>query len=272
MPQETRYRSSAPSRALVDSELSRESDNTDDETLLLNDSKNMEEALEVAWTRTWCRAFPTLLPEYVTNADLSLQLLAFDEVFPSLSSSRHAAMPAQVEPTSVLENSLGYGEMTARTVFQVMDWIPCHDNGWQPNVCVDLGSGNGRVLFATALAYSFRILRGMEIRRDLHDDALNNLRLWRERSVGHSRFHLLCTDFTLDPNLVTDAQLVWVHATVFEQDLMESVQHICESCSSGTYFVMVSKSLNEQNGIVARASLPLDMNWGQTTVYIQTKE
>ena len=232
----------------------------------------MEEALEVAWTRTWCRAFPTLLPLYAANANLSLQLLAFDEIFPPFSSPQHVSPLAQVEPVTAFESSLGYGEITTHSVFYVMDWIRRHDNAWQPNVCVDLGSGNGRVLFATALANSFRILRGMEIRRDLHEGALNNLHLWKKRSVGHSQFHLLCTDFTLNLNLVMDAQLVWVHATVFEQDLMDSVQHICESCSSGTYFVMVSKSLNEQNGIVTRASFPLDMNWGRTTVYIQTKE
>jgi hypothetical protein len=234
----------------------------------------MEEALEVAWTRKWCCAFPTLLPVYAANADLSLQILAFDEIFHSSSaSSRCAAKHSQaLEPTKLLENSLGYGEITAHTVFRVMEWIHKHENGWQPNVCVDLGSGNGLVLFATALAHPFRFLRGMEIIRDLHEEAVDNLRRWNERSVDNTRFDFLCTDFTLDRSLVSDAHLVWVHATVFEQDLMDSVQRLCESCSRGTYFIMVSKALKVKNGIVTQASLQLGMDWGQATVYIQTKE
>jgi hypothetical protein len=112
----------------------------------------------------------------------------------------------------------------------------------------------------------------MEIIPDLHEEAVDNLRRWNERSVDNTRFDLLCTDFTLDSSLVSDAQLVWVHATVFEQDLMDNVQHLCESCSNETYFIMVTKALKVQNGIVTRASLQLGMDWGQATVYIQTKE
>jgi hypothetical protein len=234
----------------------------------------MEVALEVAWRRTWSCAFPALLPMYAANADLSLQLLAFDEIFPSSSaSSRCAATHSQVlKRTNLLEDSLGYGKITAHAVFEVMEWICTHENGWQPNVSVDLGSGNGLVLFATALAYPFRILRGMEIIRDLHEEAVDNLRRWSERSVNNTRFDLLCTDFTLDKSLMSDAHLVWVHATVFEQNLMDSVQHLCESCSNGTYFIMVTKALKVQKGIVTRASLQLEMDWGQATVHIQTKE
>ena len=70
--------------------------------------------------------------------------------------------------------------------------------------------------------------------------------------------------------LLRHVRLVWVHATVFDDALMESVQQICEACPRGTYFAMVSKPLSASS-IQTRGVLLLPMSWGQATVYIQKK-
>lgn len=242
----------------------------------------MEEALELAWKHTWCRAFPTLAPVLFSNVDVSTQLLAFDEIF---ASSDDRSQPTTVvderstPPPNHSSNNLGYGEITPETVFLVMEWIQrnAYDDGETAKVTVDLGSDNGRVLFATSLAHPFHTLRGIEILPKLHQEALANLQLWKQRSScidrqQNPRFEFICADFFHHPNLVTDADLVWVHATVFDVELMEKVQQICEACSRETFFVMVTKPLKCLHGIVTCATLQLEMDWGQATVYIQGKE
>lgn len=261
------------------------------------------EAKQLEWRILWCKAFPTLLPchNFIDDNDCVWQSIAYDELF-----STQKQKNAEAEPTfDFFSNmSLGYGEITPRAVFAIMDWIK-QDDDWQAAACtneeeannidgnsvvVDLGSGNGRILFAAALAFPFSKAIGLEILPELHQEALHNLDVWRERHVGtnsgnhlHSKteFDFRCADFTKHGDLLSAAKLVFIHATVFDDNLMKKVHALCHTyCSVGTYFVMVTKPLclshtteksHNHTVIVTCAQMQLPMSWGEATLYIQRK-
>jgi hypothetical protein len=136
---------------------------------------------------------------------------------------------------------------------------------------------------AACLAYSFDKAIGLEIVPELHEEALQNWCSWNHHLVGLEQqatstiFDFQCADFRDHANLIATANLIFIHATVFNDLLMEQLQTLCEACSMGTYFVTVTRPLLESSssagssGIQTLESLRLDMNWGEATVYIQKK-
>jgi hypothetical protein len=166
-----------------------------------------------------------------------------------------------------------------------------NNNNNSSSIVMDLGSGNGRVLLAACLAYSFDKAIGLEIVPELHEEALQNWCAWNNKNhlVGGLEqqpatttctiFDFRCADFRDHANLIATANLIFIHATVFNDLLMAQLQTLCEACSMGTYFVMVTRPLLESSsaaggsssGIQTLESLRLDMNWGEATVYIQKK-
>lgn len=255
------------------------------------------QAKELEWRITWCLAFPTLVPcdIFVDDTDeTTWQLVAFQEIFSPTSHESKSELSFDF-----FENaSLGYGEIAYNSVFTIIEWIK--EDGWNP-VCentgtllIDLGSGNGRILFAAALAHNFDKAVGVEIQPELHQDAMENLDKWNQRQlyiVDNQRhdevtmhktiFDFYCDDFTRNKfrDMLSEAQLVFIHATVFDETLMECVNEMCHGCCAlGTYFVMVTKPLcstctlgSRFSTISTRAKLQLAMSWGEATVYIQRK-
>ena len=238
------------------------------------------------------------------------------------------------------KNSLGYGEITAPAVFEVFQFLRSKpirlsshlhrdnshlhlannnvtiededDDDDDGLVVVDLGSGNGRVLFASCLChYPIRKAIGLEIVPSLHQEALINYEAWKGLEPGpgsHSStsaaFEFRQADFTVDTQWADQAHLVWIHATVFEDALIDKLEGLVQTkCRRGTIFCLVSRPFRmqqkqqqkqqqqqqQQNGIVQDVAdeddddddkdvlvtigeLQLDMNWGQGTVYIQQKQ
>ena len=194
-------------------------------------------------------------------------------------------------------NSLGYGEIVPQTIIRAIHQIKNYSNGCLSlDTCneqnyllktggkskvVDLGSGTGRVLFAAALTHSFAYAVGIEIVHGLHAQALQNWKRWNENElIGASRviepgtkFHFICGDMAEYQDMIDDASLVIVHATLFDEKLMDVVQQLCESCFSGdaacsTWFVMVSKPLRGPRFETLSVE-HCRMSWGYACVYIQ---
>lgn len=236
--------------------------------------------------------------------------------------------------SSTWKDSLGYGEITAPAVFEVFHFVRSkqirlsshlhrdeshlhldddhhhNHNSKDDNdglVMVDLGSGNGRVLFASCLChYPIRKAIGLEIVPALHQEALMNYQAWNWLEPGPGlpsstsvAFDFRQADFTVDTQWAEQAHLVWIHATVFEDALMDQLEGLVKSkCRRGTIFCLVSRPFRteqeDQNGIVQDVTddddnsdcdddgdtdvlvtigeLQLDMNWGQGTVYVQQKQ
>ena len=73
----------------------------------------------------------------------------------------------------------------------------------------------------------------------------------------------------LDP----EPDVILIHATLFDNDLVAVCQLLCESCKAGCFFVMVTKELRtgDRTGIETLKVEQHAMSWGNATVYIQRK-
>ena len=153
-------------------------------------------------------------------------------------------------------NSLGYGEILPETIIEIMQLLiqqsaasSSHPAKAVPitrgGKVVDLGSGNGTILFALSLLHPFDIALGIELVPSRHEQALRNLSIWDTHISSPQqqapKFEFILDDFT--KYSIADANLVIVHATVFDDDVMACVERQCEECAPGTWFVMVSKPL-----------------------------
>ena len=248
------------------------------------------------WSVTWCRAFPTLLDLFCDTAELAHQLrpLAWTTLYPNDKTA--VVSRRDVEESHVIEwqHSLGYGEIDPDTVCYLMHWLKTnglilrvpHDG--QNTTIFDLGSGDGKVILATALSLTAETptamtkisnatttLVGFEIVPHLHNQALTRMQTYA-RDMGsetnhHIVIHLTCDDFTRhQARIARDADLIWIHATVFEDALFHKVQEICAACRSGTLFIVISRPL-QNSAIETILSKRLKMSWGDGMVFVQRR-
>jgi hypothetical protein len=244
------------------------------------------------WQLTWTLAFPTLVARRLFTDDHEpvWQRLAWQSVNDRVSSPKHLIAPPQPQQGSCLvenepsnnntaisaawQNSVGYGEMTPTTVCRILQWarrqelLPDYDG-----CVVDLGSGNGNVLLAASLAHSFAQVIGLELVPQRHNEALQMRSAWTDMdaSLHTIDWDLRCADFTQDRDWIAQADFVVIHATVFENELMERLNDLCAACRPGTLFCLVSRPLQEAMGIATLNVFHLEMNWGRATVYLQLK-
>jgi hypothetical protein len=248
---------------------------------------------ELEWTVTWCCAFPTLLADdcfcdYKTDSAFlaaPLRSLAWRSLFPddtiaSTTTNHHdQTTTTTTTTTTTVENcwseSLGYGEIVPETVFKVIEWIQTHCNDNNLTTIFDLGSGDGKVLLATALCVSHACLVGIEIVPALHEQAIQRYQRWNETCSNSSNtVEFFCCDFTMNkPWITRTANLIWIHGTVFGDDLFAVVANdICYACQPGTIFVMISRPLPNTDVVETLFEQMLSMSWGVGMVYVQRRK
>lgn len=246
---------------------------------------------------------------------LALYIIFGSSMTESMSRSAASMTPTFSLPTTSTSpfswtHSLGYGEICPETVLRILQRIPHlfgnhqdqdqNDKQQKVLTVADLGSGNGKVLLTAALGLSVGRAIGIEIAPTLHAQAVTNYEEhWKYWDAGCSTiptsttgstntdsptdsttvWEWKCADFTVDTEWVELVDLIFIHATVFEEALMDQLNVLCQGCRSGTYFCMVSQPLNTTTGfsdggagsIETIDEVHLDMNWGQATVYLQRK-
>ena len=237
---------------------------------------------EAVWRCTWTKAFPTLSPAVFdsdTDGDLWEKELAWRTVWSRFGKNQPQEPVASTVADHLWKESMGYGEITPQSALEIfgrIGKIRGDDIKWDTQSVTDLGSGSGLVLLVTLTAYRFRRVVGIELDPGLHCEALHNYEFWKtanQDSSGLMRdvdIEWRQGDFTVDTDWVLSSDIVICHATVFEDALVSRLNHLCSLCRSGTLFVMVTRAL-EHASIVTIESLPLEMNWGRATVFIQTK-
>ena len=242
------------------------------------------------WSVEWCRAFPSLLGLYCHSSDLVRQLLplAWSTLYPSETLALNIATAnGCLDGLEQWHDSLGYGEIDSCTVFDLLHWLLA--NGYwtledesKTTVVFDLGSGNGKVILATALflesmrSSNSGVLKGIEIVPFLHCQAMSRLQTWKQaRSLINDqlRIEFLCDDFTRHKtSIASEATLIWIHATVFETSLFDKVQEICVACRPGTLFFLVSRPLSDGPCIETILVKSCFMSWGEGMVYVQIRK
>jgi len=140
----------------------------------------------------------------------------------------------------------------------------------------DLGSGTGKALFASLCAHKFSRCVGIEILESLHGQAMSALSILKEHAAFRARFSkadvdLVMADFTTID--WSDAEVVIIHATVFDRDLMARIQLKAYDMPAGTFFIVVSKEIRTGvvTGIETLEQYRFQLSWGEATVSLQTK-
>lgn len=293
-----------------------------------------EDISSIHWKILWCQAFPFLcvpstdgssllcyndatkgekgndsLPYSQAQKNSSFALIAFYAIFPhkkSKSSCYRTPTRSFLHPIAANEsNSLQYGEILPQTIFHILSLLlhsQHHDQQDEPTGCnptmlknvVDIGSGDGTLLFAMSTFHPFHNAVGIEIVPSRHEEAMTNLGLWNSHhhyccssTVNTTSFTFLLQDITISSTstnqLLNKANIVVIHATAFDEVLLTYIEQLlAEQCESGTWIVMVSKPLGGRynQSKVKNASGTFMcwkilhhgwMDWGCGTIYIQRK-
>lgn len=216
--------------------------------------------LALQWEVQWMQAFPTLCGQLLFGTDGPT--LAWKAIEPRLVTK---TSNDQADAALDWSESLGYGEITAEAIFEAFRWLA--DLDVYPRSVVDLGSGSGRVLLAASLCHEGDNL-GLEIVTSWHEQALENQRRWKDMDLGVSSSSIVfrCTDFTAETSWIKHADFVIVHATVFGEQLMRTLDRLCIQCRPSTYFLMVTRELPSLTTVCEGQ---LTMTWGRGKVYLQ---
>lgn len=240
----------------------------------------------IVWRCLWTRAFPTLSPTLLesdkyNNGNLWEQYLAWRTISSCCRNKDSYAQSVNEETWTdshvhKWHESRGYREITPGAVLEIFDRIRTIKGEkvkWNETIITDLGSGRGIVLLVILTAYCASKLVGIELEPSLHLEALQNYALWMVANQDMPRrvdVEWRHGDFTTDTDWVASSNVIICHATVFEDALISRLTDLCILCQSGTVFVMVSRPL-QHSSIVTIESLHLEMSWGSSTVYLQTK-
>lgn len=250
----------------------------------------------LVWQCQWVQAFPTLYTDILLSQDgtdqIWLESLAWRSLQDSASfgtvepwSRTSDAEKTRTTPSGTTTNnnsvaldswqgSYGYGEILPTEVAVALHRLEDLRLllSTKDSVVVDLGSGDGRVLLAAVTARPFGKAVGIEILPSLHEKALAFAEYWEEHNAyGRSvELAFACADFTVDTGWIAEADLIFCHATVFEDALMAKLSEMCGHCRSGTLFVMISRPLENQL-IETVDRLWLSMNWGAASCFLQRR-
>lgn len=102
------------------------------------------------------------------------------------------------------------------TVRRLMAELPLED--YSAYIFVDFGSGKARVLLIAA-EYGFRAVVGVELRRELHEQAILNVQTWR----GASARNIQCLNMDARDYVFPDENLVLYFFNPFGDEIMQQV-------------------------------------------------
>lgn len=229
---------------------------------------------EVLWRCLWAQAFPTLLPILLGNSGIESweEQLAWQSIWKSSG-----------EPTLAKTNEpWGYGEMKPFSLQSVLRYLQEREEVFcrKDTTFVDLGSGRGMIVLAALTFFPFQRGVGIEMDENLFSDGIQSYQAWQRNSLVDSSsssirpidIEWILGDFCDHRDWTTwrNPCIIFCHATLFAEELMERLTYWCSSCSRGTVFIMVSRPL-QHSSIITLKILNLEMSWGMADVFLQKK-
>ena len=143
---------------------------------------------------------------------------------------------------------------------------------------VDIGSGTGKAVFATALLHDFKWIVGIEILDDLVE--ISNTILsdrWKQfilngeiKEVDKRQIDIkfVCGDASYIP--WQDGDVVFMNATSFGEKLRASLTAVAEKMRKDSLLISVTHPLNSKMFECVLA-LKMDVSWGSATAYVYKK-
>lgn len=195
---------------------------------------------------------------------------------------------SESEKNTIPCSSLTYGEILPESIIETIHWIKSNKNisVFRHNFggkVIDLGSGNGKVLFASCTNHIFSDAYGVEISYDWHMEALHHLSTWKRNHAFYdeqnihsdlttcTKFHFVNDDILSQNtnNLLIDVDVIIIHGTLFDDDLFHAIEkNIQRYCTIGTIVISITKPLGYLDTLSVQNKR---MNWGSTNVFIQQK-
>ncbi len=168
------------------------------------------------------------------------------------------------------DRGLTYGEIVPESVKAFVESIGPKDG----EIFYDLGSGTGKGVLSTALLFPLGKVVGVELLEDLHAAAASVLQRFNREikpgliieKVPHIEFHQ--GDF-LSHNL-SDADIIFAHATCFHEGLMRSLTRKLEGLKKGAKLLVVSKTI-ESSSYRLLARQEYKFSWGNATLHSYEK-
>lgn len=241
-------------------------------------------------------AFYSLFPrDKETKTSIPIPIISNTKtIIPSLQEEKHQSLKL-LSHNSTINSSLTYGEILPESIIEILCWIksnndnnniPCLKNANIGGKVIDLGSGNGKVLFAICTNHIFLEAYGIEISYYWHMEALHYLSIWKSNNVFYepqqnhtsklstastTKFHFLNDDILSQNtnNILQDVDVIIIHGTLFDDNLFHDIEtNIHAYCKIGTIIISITKPLRLFDTLSVQCKR---MNWGTTNVFIQQK-
>ncbi len=163
-----------------------------------------------------------------------------------------------------------YGEVMPESFYKIIQRTEPREG----EVFYDLGSGTGKAVILAALLFNFSECVGIEILKELHETAESILhRLHFEVEPHLHKKTLPKTVFKHKDFLRCDfsqADIVFIHATCFYEELWEHLARKLEQLQSGSRVVTVTKMLHSPMFEHLRTDEHA-MSWGKATIHFYKK-
>lgn len=143
-------------------------------------------------------------------------------------------------------------------------------------VFYDLGSGAGKAVFCAALLNDWKRCIGIELLPALYDctqslliklKQLPNAQTFFPHQLNNIHFHhgdIMASEFS-------DADVVYINATVFSPDFWDTFTPKFETLKSGARIIVLTKKLNpDQFELIEETALP--MSWGVNSVFVYRRK
>ncbi|MBA3958664.1 MAG: SAM-dependent methyltransferase [Parachlamydiaceae bacterium] len=167
--------------------------------------------------------------------------------------------------------SFVYGEVVPDSFYELMLDI----NPEPGQVFYDLGSGTGKAVILAHLLFPFAKSKGIELLDTLYDasaqvykDYQKNIRPKISKQIEGRDLEMIHGDILTSD--LTDADVIFMNSTCFQDDLMEALEDKLESVHANAHIISLSKPLKSPAFHQYKHKM-YDFSWGQATVFYHRK-
>ena len=222
-------------------------------------------------------------PELLSIDHMRLCKHSFDRLCKEHSTAIGKALSKRQRDTEKLRGvHLAYSEIRFESFAVVLKKIQSKYGGFQEpgGIFYDLGSGLGKAVFAAALLYQWRRCTGIEVLDMLHDGARELADKWDRTKDGllflteeqrQTEIDLINEDFSSHDLNVSDAAVVYLNSTTFEQDMLLKLASKCDKMKDDTFVITHTKRLPSIHFNVLE-ECRLMQSWGECSVFIHQRK
>lgn len=153
-----------------------------------------------------------------------------------------------------------YGEIKISSFCDILDFINLNEN----DIFYDLGSGSGKAVLAAYLYKNPQKAIGIEYIPDLVEVAKKSLKKLEEKLSSNLNIEFINADMRNYD--FSNGTCFFIHATTWQEDLMNPIKETLKKTNSGTKIILVTKSFEEPKYFKLLKTEIYPFDWGEGTV------